>query len=423
MTTTGDQRKGRTGGGPWGKTALVLAGGGVTGIAYELGVLHALDCSLRDLSVNNFDIYVGTSAGATVAAMLANGFSPGEMWGSVEGDYEKVRPFLRENLWRFNSVRFLQAGMRVPERVRRVGERYLQDFRGSNLFGSLWVMLDLLPPSLYDSTALEAYLRGLIADLGGTNEFDELEKELDIVATRLDSGERMVFNQDSGGDVRISEAVSASAAVPALYKPVRLNGVDYVDGGVRGNASIDLAVERGASVVICINPIVPYDGQALTKQAESGNNRFRKNKLSMQAVVSQALRTRMHAGFHYHIKHLRHVYPHVDFYLIEPEQDGGEMSVPNFMRYDSHTKIARQAFASTAKQLAQDEKAWQMMWERYEVAVRPLLPSDGGGELADVVEANWPPPIKNQPQSDLPQRLESALTTLTETLEKWDADV
>ena len=61
------------------KTALVLGGGGFTGGVYEIGALRALDLLAVNSTVNNFDVYVGTSAGSFVAGMLANGVTPEEM--------------------------------------------------------------------------------------------------------------------------------------------------------------------------------------------------------------------------------------------------------------------------------------------------------------------------------------------------------
>ncbi|MCA9972182.1 MAG: patatin-like phospholipase family protein [Anaerolineales bacterium] len=348
-----------------GKTALVLAGGGLVGIAYEVGALYAIEHSLVDVGANDFDIYVGTSAGATVSALLANGFSPRMMLQAIEGQHRETRPFLRRDLLRFNPGRFLSAGLRLPRRLWDTGQRYWRDVRDNSLFGALWVLLDLLPPSLYETRSLEVYLRELISALGGSNEFDELAKDLNIIATRLDSGERAVFNRDS--DVRISEAIAASSAVPGLYRPVRINGVNYVDGGVRGNASIDLAVERGATAVVCVNPIVPFDGQQ--------NGHGVRQNASMQAVLTQVMRTRIHAGLHYHIKHMRAVYPQVNFHLIEPAQDDGVMLAPNLMRHRDRLQIVRGAFESVARQLACDHETWSALWQRHGVAVRPGLES------------------------------------------------
>src|ERR1041384_1847608 len=61
------------------KTPLVLGGGGCTGGVYEIGALRALDLLAVNSTVNNFDVYVGTSAGSFVATMLANGVTPDEM--------------------------------------------------------------------------------------------------------------------------------------------------------------------------------------------------------------------------------------------------------------------------------------------------------------------------------------------------------
>src|ERR671928_706959 len=61
------------------KTALVLGGGGFTGGVYEIGALRALDLLSVNRTVNQFDVYVGTSAGSFVAALMANGVTPEEM--------------------------------------------------------------------------------------------------------------------------------------------------------------------------------------------------------------------------------------------------------------------------------------------------------------------------------------------------------
>lgn len=412
-----------------GKTALVLAGGGVTGIAYELGALHAIDCSLTQMDVNQFDVYVGTSAGATVAALLANGFTPGAILRAIEGKHRKTRPFLRKDLWRLDTDRFLQAGMRIPGQLLRAAQRYLGDLRDNSLFGSLWVLLDLMPAAIYDSHALEQYLRDLLAAMGGSNDFNDLAKELDIIATRLDTGQRTVFNGAS--DVPISEAITASSAVPGLFKPVRINGIDYMDGGVRGNASIDVAVERGATTVICINPIVPYDESpslpADTPAADAQGNETAEP--TMQSVLMQVLRTRIHAGLHYHIKHMQKSYPAVDFYLIEPDRDDAIMSAPNLMRYRGRLQVAQRAFESVTWQLAQNQAEWDAIWQRRGVRSWPALnqwqrdlvedAADKTAVLHRLLKANWPPTVgARRGDSDSINQLHQLLDQIDEQLDQ-----
>src|SRR4051812_10654903 len=99
------------------KTALVLGGGGFTGGVYEIGALRALDLLAVNSTVNNFDIYVGTSAGSFVAGMLANGITPDEMMQVLN---ERVPSELEDldldNVLKPNYWGFLQKATELPLR-------------------------------------------------------------------------------------------------------------------------------------------------------------------------------------------------------------------------------------------------------------------------------------------------------------------
>ena len=73
----------------------------------------------------------------------------------------------------------------------------------------------------------------------------------------LDTGETAKFGAPGHEDVPISKAVAASCAIPGLYRPVRIGGTDYIDGGVRKTAHISLALRERCGLTICINPLVP----------------------------------------------------------------------------------------------------------------------------------------------------------------------
>ena len=85
-----------------GKTALVLAGGGFPGFMYEIGCLTALDEIFEPgFNVNQFDIFVGTSCGSSVTALLANGVRPREIFDAIANDTDSPYNFKRENIYSF----------------------------------------------------------------------------------------------------------------------------------------------------------------------------------------------------------------------------------------------------------------------------------------------------------------------------------
>src|SRR5579859_6713148 len=108
------------------KTALVLGGGGFTGGVYEIGALRALDLLAVNSSVSQFDVYVGTSAGAFIAALCANGVTPEEMMSVVT--HQGQQPFkdvVLRDLLRLNLGEYLRAAAMLPERVLKVAREML----------------------------------------------------------------------------------------------------------------------------------------------------------------------------------------------------------------------------------------------------------------------------------------------------------
>src|SRR5499433_2764063 len=136
-----------------------------------------------------------------------------------------------------------------------------------------------------------------------TNDFRVLYRtrgvELYIVAMNLDTAERVVFGYDEDTSATVSEAVQASTALPGFYKPARIRGVDYVDGGVRRTANIDVAIEHGADLVICYNPFRPFSNRVVRRYLpERGEYQLEGRPLAdqgMLTVLNQVLRTLLHS--------------------------------------------------------------------------------------------------------------------------------
>src|SRR4030081_376783 len=107
-----------------GKTALVLASGGITGVAYEVGALRALDHILTNRTVNDFDIYVGTSAGSVVAASLASGVPPVMLAGLVARNIPGFRNLRRGQLFRPNFSEVFSRLGGAPALIREAATEY-----------------------------------------------------------------------------------------------------------------------------------------------------------------------------------------------------------------------------------------------------------------------------------------------------------
>lgn len=374
-----------------GKTALVLAGGGLTGAVYEIGALRAIDDLLVDRTVNDFDIFVGTSAGSLVASLLANGMTPKSMFQAINGVHPEIDHLKRQHVFRFNMEEARQRLLAFPGKVVKAWSHYLRHHDEMTMFDFVWSLSEALPSGFYDSTSLEQYVRDVLSRPEYSNDFATLEKELYIIATDLDTGERAVFGEGENGNVPISLALSASSAMPVVYRPVRIGEREYIDGGIRGTASIDLAIEQGAGLVLCINPLVPFDNSRRDSiPFLGGRHGGHLSEKGIQGVASQVLHIMMHSGLDYHIKQVRRAHPDVDIILIEPRVDDSYMHFYNIMRYSAQLTIAQHGFESVTLDLAQEYDYYRSVLARHGIPISRRLVIE---ELNEIRESGYDPVV------------------------------
>jgi NTE family protein len=204
--------------------ALVLGGGGVTGVAWELGLLAGLAEAGVDLT--DADLVVGTSAGSVVAAIVTSG-------EALNAAYERqLAPPRAERAARMGPgllLRYLWAAVATDER------------RSRAKIGAM---------ALATPTVSEAERRAVIAERLAGKDWPTAHRLL-VTAVAADDGEFVVFEAGSG--VSLVDAVGASCAVPGVWPPVTIGGRRYVDGGVRAPANVDLAT--GCDAVVVLAPI------------------------------------------------------------------------------------------------------------------------------------------------------------------------
>ncbi len=321
--------------------------------------------------------------------MLANGISAETMMQANAGDHPFIPPIQRQDVFRFNKRELLQRGLKLPRKTINALFHYFRNRSDMSLFDLLWSMLEALPSGLYDGEALDEYIRRGMSDVGLSNRFEMLDRELFIIATDLDNGERAVFGKGYL-DAPISMAVAASAALPILYKPVRINGHEYIDGGARGTASLDLAIEHGAKLVICINPLVPFDNSNRADIPFLGEDGGYMSEKGLQAVANQSLRTVLHSGLHYHVKQLRRAHPDVDIILIEPRADDRQMFFYNIMRYSARLIVAQHGFESVTLDLAEDYHLYRDIMTRHGIPITRRLVIE---ELNTIQKSGYDPEV------------------------------
>jgi NTE family protein len=213
-----------------GTHALVLAGGGIAGIAWEVGVLFGIEekepgAVARLLAPES--TFIGTSAGSVVASQIAGGVSLCTLFDQqLEQHSPEVGAKFDVEEFQETLARLLDGVTSAEEGRRRVGR----------------FALDATTASPGDRRAI---IRARLTVRAWP------DRRLLVTAVNAATGELRVFDRDSGVD--LVDAVSASCAVPGIWPTVEIDGHRYTDGGVRTIANADLAA--GSDPVLILAPL------------------------------------------------------------------------------------------------------------------------------------------------------------------------
>jgi NTE family protein len=378
------------------KIALVLAGGAVSGGAFKVGGLKALNDFLVGKKVTDLDVYVGLSAGSVLAVPLAAGISPDEMVRVLEGTSERLNQLRPIDFYSPNWKEFVGRPLKfwydllsylpgiTAEFVRGVPD--LPEATGSALsdllrepsythFETLAMRMiehvsptreipaltNHIPSGLFDNVTLERWLRLNLEKIRMPNDFRAFERrrkrKLYISACDLDTAERVIFGSDECCEVTISQAMQASTALPLFYRPARINGVDYVDGGVRNTANIDVAIEKGADLIICYNPFRPFLNRIDDEDGESSyfaDGRYLADR-GMKVVINQVFRTLLHSRLKLGIqRYLADDRFRGDIVLLEPREHDANFFGMNPLAFWKREEAVAHGFESVRQTIEQN---------------------------------------------------------------------
>ena len=353
------------------KTALVLGGGGFTGGVYEIGALRALDLLAVNHTVNEFDVYVGTSAGSFISSLVANGVTPEEMMRVLNRDLTSpLRDIDLKMLLRPNYRGLITRGAAFPFRLAGMARELAGHLGEVSAVDLLTGLASGLPNGFYSGQGIARYVEEALTDPDRTNDFRLLDKELYLTATDLDTTERVVLGEGEWADVPISQAVAASGALPMVYEPVTIKDREFIDGGIRSTTNVDVAVERGAKFIVVINPLVPYVNDFGRRIPTIFGDRVRRvSDMGLAAIANQSFRTLSHDRLHRAMRDWQDEYPGVDIILIEPELDDELMFGTSILDYSNRLEIAKHGFESVTLKLARDYDSFKEVAERHGIEI------------------------------------------------------
>lgn len=418
------------------KLALVLSGGAISGGAFKIGGLIALDTLFSNLSVCDFEMYMGISAGSFLAAPLAAGIRPQDVLRSFTGKASNFPAFnaldfywpnvaevatkgsgaVRELLSLYPSLLWTTARAAAKSGpVAMAGLRSLfgrgkfkpgdllhrqaREFR--QLADQLPSPMAFVPSGVFDNAAIERYLRKNLVQARVPNNFSllkhERNKSLYIHAVDLDTAQDVIFGPDERNDVSISEAVQASTALPGFYKPAHINGRYYIDGSAKQTAPIDLAMAKGADLIICYNPFRPFKhapNKNLSKKFTS------MGEMGLSKIIDQSIRTLLHSRLSLAIEDVRNQASFQgDLVVLEPAESDAEYFQINPLSFWRRAEAARHGFITVARDVERNLARLQDLFGRYGLDIdvgrmnMMMERLSDAGKDDDIVEILASPPV------------------------------
>lgn len=352
---------------PQSKAALALSGGGFSGYLFEIGALTALDDLFEDgFSVNQFDFYVGVSAGSAAASLLANGVTPAEL---LEANLTGERPyyFERRNIFAPAVGEGFKSMARAAQQVGVVLKLYLRHRHDLGLIDFLEKVQEILPCGIYTLEPFDRYLQAAFQAKGLSNNFAALRQPLYIPAIDLEDGHSVLFGDEGLTDVPISKAVTASSAAPLYFCPVRIGDRDYIDAGIGRLVCFELAARKAVDFMLIIHPcshVRLADSRTRATTSASKRKGFR----GFLSIADQAARinqeARLSLALDLHLRQSRD-----KFFVITPSPSDPLIFERSFLSFRDRVYLLRSGYHSVVQVVQEDFNAVRATFAKHGIAI------------------------------------------------------
>jgi predicted acylesterase/phospholipase RssA len=322
---------------------------------YQIAALAALEDAVEGLNANDFDLFMGASSGASVAAALAGGRDIRRIYRALLDPGDTYFPLERKHILKMDVSGWGRAAATVVSALKHGVVSALSRSPAPSPM-ALWEevdrLYDSLPAGFFSLDRYERFFSDRLTRRGVPNSFSALRRELRVIAHDLDLGEEVLFGEPGFEHVPVTRACTASMALPPFFSPVPVGDRYYIDAGAAQSRVLEAAVRASMRAVVIVNPMVPVRTNGVP--TGHGQRPSLRDKGAMW-VANQAHRISTHALLTETIERIRRD-THMQVILIEPDPTDTLLFMYNPASFAARRAILEQAYRNTRERVA----AWPL---------------------------------------------------------------
>ncbi len=333
------------------KLALCLPGGGAMGALYQIGALAAFEDAVEGFDANSFDLYVGSSSGASLSAALAAGVPVQRLYRAFLDPADVYFGLERKHLVRIDLSEWRRTLLTALSALRHASGSLLAR-EPKALPKAVWEELDRLydslPAGLFTLEGYEKFLEDFFVRRSIPNTFSAMPRTLRLLAHDLDSGEPVCFGDADHANTPVTRACIASMAIPPFFSPVRIGDRHYINPGAGQISHLDTAVAAGANVLIVVHSMVPI---SVASVPTGHGHRDSLRDKGMMWVLNQAIRIGMQRLIDESSQRVT-AQGDVAVLRLEPAPEDGVLFMYNPASFESRRRMLEHAYRTTRAELS-----------------------------------------------------------------------